>query len=263
MKRKVFSAVSVLVMVFLAAASAGAHELMLKPSKMTSPGGEALHVEIHSAHRFIVKEEVEDVTRIKAGLFEGGKVVASEMKGNEPNLCIDFNVTPKGEGASIIVAEKDGKPWSVTSEGGKSGTRKELEAQGLTVKSTNKYDKFSKAIVNASKEDKNFAAVVGHKLEIVPVTNPADAKAGDYVQVKVLLHGQPASLPVWATWDGFETEHENTWAYYTESNAEGIAFIKITHPGLWLIRSVKNGEPGVPGEIDAVNLRSVLTIEVK
>ncbi len=263
MKRKVFAVISLLAMSFLAVAAAGAHELILKPSKMEAAGGEPLHVELHSVHRFIVKEEVENVERVKAGLFDEGKVAYSEIKGNEANLCIDLSVTPKKDGATIIVAEKDGEPWSVTSEGGKVGTRKEWEAKGLIVKSTNKYDKFSKVIINASKEDKNFAAVVGQRLEIVPVTNPADAKVGDYVQVKVLLHGQPASLPIWATFDGFETEHENTWAYYTESNAEGIAFIKITNPGLWFIRSVKNGEPGVPGEIDALNLRSILTIEVK
>jgi uncharacterized GH25 family protein len=242
--------------------SAAAHELIVKPSKMEAAKGEVLPIELQSTHKFIVKEEVENISRIKAGIFRNGGLVEAQLKGNEPELRIDFDVKIEDGGAALVTAVKDGECWSVTNEGSMAGTRKDLEAKNLKVIRTSKNDKFAKAIVNASKGDKNFAAAVGHELEVVPVTNPADAKVGEYFEAKILLRGEPATVPVWATYDGFVTDIENTYAYYTES-ADGVAKVKITAPGLWIIRAAKDGEPGVEGEYDVRNLRSVLTFEVK
>ena len=173
---------------------------------------------MQSAHRFIVPEEAEILSRVKAGIIEDGKLIESELKGNDEKLWIDFSVTPKDlSGSFIVTAIKDGESWCVTNEGGKSGARKDWEARGLKVISANKYDKYAKAIFNASKGDKNFAQVLGQPLEIIPVTNPADAETGKYFDVKILLNGQPYTGPVWATYDGFVTEYENTYAYYTEA----------------------------------------------
>ena len=141
--------------------AAFAHELVMKPQKMDVEKGGTLAVEIHSGHKFIVPEEVEDAERIKAGVFKDGKLQEAELKPNEKNLCIDFSVPAADDGSMVILANKDGGVWCTTNEGGKSGTRKELEAQGLKVVKATKNDKFVKAIVNASKDDKNFATETG------------------------------------------------------------------------------------------------------
>ncbi|MDR1377669.1 MAG: DUF4198 domain-containing protein [Synergistaceae bacterium] len=240
-----------------------AHELIVKPTKTEIAKGEVLPIELHSTHQFIVKEEVENVSLIEAGVFRDGKLEKVELKGNEPELRIDYNVKVVDDGAVLILANKDGEVWSITNEGSQAGTRKELEAKNLKVLRATKTDKFAKAIVNASKEDTNFATVVGQELEVIPVTNPVSAKVGEYFEVKVQYKGQPVALPVWASYDGFASDLVNTYAYYTESNAEGIAKIKITAPGFWFVRAAKDGEPGVEGEYDARNLRSILSFSVK
>lgn len=239
------------------------HELTIKAHSTAMKEGESFPVTVQSSHKFIVPEEVEILERVKAGIIEDGKFVPSELKANEKNLCIDFTVTPKNLLQSVIlVAAKDGESWCVTNEGGKSGARKDLEAQGLKVLSANKYDKYAKAIFNTSHDDKNFAFVVGHPLEIIPVTNPFDARPGDFMTVKILLNGQPYTGPVWATYDGFAPECENTYAYYTEAE-NGEAHVKITAPGWWGIRASQTGLPGVEGDYDHLNLRSFLLFEVK
>lgn len=239
------------------------HELTIKAHSTAMKAGEPFPVTVQSAHKFIVPEEVEILSRVKAGIIEDGKFIPSELKANEPELCIDFTVTPKDLSQSVIlVATKDGESWCVTNEGGKSGSRKDLEAQGLKVISSNKYDKYAKAIFNTSHDDKNFAAVLGFPLEIIPVTNPADAKVGEYFHVKILLNGQPYTGPVWATYDGFVTEYENTYAYYTEAE-NGEAHVKITAPGWWGIRAAQSGLPGVEGDYDNLNLRTFLLFDVK
>ena len=252
-----------LAVIFAFTSSAFSHELTIKAKSETLKAGEPFHATVQSAHKFIVPEEVEVLERVKAGIIEDGKFVESEIKANEPELCIDFTVTPKDLSHSVmLVAIKDGESWCVTNEGGKTGARKELEAQGLKVLSANKYDKYVKAILNTSHDDKNYSLVLGHPLEIIPVTNPADAKVGEYFHVKILLNGQPYTGPVWATYDGFVTEYENTYAYYTEAE-NGEAHIKITTPGYWGIRAAQTGLPGVEGDYDNLNLRAFLLFNVK
>ena len=241
---------------------ASAHELTIRAKSAEVKKGQPFEATVQSAHKFIVPEEVEDVSRVKAGLFAEGKFIESRIAGNEKDLCIDFTVTPTSDGPLMLAAAKDGETWCRTNEGGKSGSRKALEAQGLKVLSATKNDKYVKAILNASKDDKTFAAAVGHPLEIIPVTNPADAKAGEFFHVKILLNGQPYTGPVWATYDGFVTEYENTYAYYTEAES-GEAHVKITAPGLWGVRAFQGGLPGVEGDYDSMTLRAFLVFEVK
>ena len=241
-QRKTFSLFSAALLVSALSGAAMAHELTLRANGKVTEGA-PLAVSVHSGHKFIVPEEVESLERVKAGPFVDGKLMPQPLTGNEKGLCIDFTVPEVKAGESLIVlAEKDGGVWSVTNEGGKSGARK--------------------LILNASKDDKNFATAVGHPLEVIPVTNPADAKVGEFFEVKVVLEGQPYTGPVWATYDGFVTEYENTYAYYTEAES-GTAFIKITAPGLWGVRARQDGLPGVEGTYDSRTVRSFLLFEVK
>ena len=252
-----------LALVFALITPAFSHELTIKAKSSTMKAGEPFPATVQSAHKFVVPEEVEVLSRVKAGIIEDGKLIESELTANDPELCIDFTVTPKDlSGAVILAAIKDGETWCVTNEGGKSGARKNLEAQGLKVIRATKNDKYAKALYNTSHGDTKFSQVIGHPLEIVPVTNPADAKIGEYFHVKILLNGQPYTGPVWAAYDGFVTEYENTYAYYTEAE-NGEAHIKITAPGWWGIRAFQGDLPGVDGDYDSLTLRAFLLFEVK
>ena len=250
-------------LVLVLAVPAFSHELTIKAKSNTMKAGEPFPATVQSAHKFIVPEEVEVLERVKAGIIEDGKLVEAKLTGNDPELCIDFTVTPKDTSGSVmLVAIKDGETWSITNEGGKTGARKDLEAQGLKVIRATKNDKYAKALYNTSHDDTRFSQVVGHPLEIIPVTNPADAKVGEYFNVNIMLNGQPYTGPVWATYDGFVTEYENTYAYYTEAE-NGEAHVKITSPGWWGIRAYQGDLPGVAGDYDALTLRAFLLFEVK
>ena len=263
MKRTIWVTVAMAAMLEIAGA-AGAHELILKPEKMEAPKGSSVALEVQSTHKFVVPEEMEDVSVMKAGVFRNGALEPIELKGNEPKLRIDSSFAVADDGTMLVLCEKrPAKPYSRTNQGAKNGTRKELEAQGLKVVSSIKYEKFAKVIVNAKAGDANFATVVGQELEIVPITNPADIKVGGYADFKVIFKGQPTSVPVWATYDGFCPEYENTYAFYSEGGNDGVVHVKITHPGFWMVRAMTNDPAGVAGEYDSRQLRSVLTFLVK
>ena len=109
-----FIVVTLLAVLLWGVGSSAAHELIVKLSKMTAAKGETLPIELQSTHRFIVKEEVEDIPLIKAGMFQNGSLKDAGLKPNEPELRIDFDVKIEDDGAVLVVAAKDGECWSVT-----------------------------------------------------------------------------------------------------------------------------------------------------
>lgn len=64
-----------------------------------------------------------------------------------------------------------------------------------------------------------------------------------------------------ATYDGFSKE-ENTYAYYTEGHKDCTAKIKITQPGIRMVR-VQNTAPEHTEDHDRYVARAVLLFEVK
>lgn len=249
-------------LLFALAGGAFAHELVAKPSAFEAAKGERVTIGIHSTHKFIVADEMDQISALKAGVFRGGKLHELKLTENAAARRIDAAVTIEDAGESTLVLVSRAGVWSKTNQGGKSGTRGELEKKGLKVSDATKYEKYVKVILNASKNDKNFATVTGQGLEIIPVTNPADAAVGRFFEVRVLVNGRPYSGGILATYDGFVTEYEETYAYSTICE-NGTAFIKITAPGAWGVRAVQAGLPGVKGEYDSVTAKSFLIFNVK
>ena len=55
---------------------------------------------------------------------------------------------------------------------------------------------------------------------------------------------------------------ENTYAYYTEGHKDGMAKVKITNQGLWMVR-VQHTAPERGEDYDRYVARAVLLFEVK
>lgn len=101
-----------------------------------------------------------------------------------------------------------------------------------------RYTKYTKTIVEvlpAAPADRGYEAVVGHRLEIVPTSNPRNWKSGMDVGVRVLLDGHPwAGVSVTAGHDGL-AKHE--YAVETRTGPDGTARIPFMRPGHWFIKA--------------------------
>ena len=95
----------------------------------------------------------------------------------------------------------------------------------------------------------------------MPITNPATVRAGQEMRVKVLFDGQPLTTRVTATYDGF-SPRQDTYAYSTEDTADGIAYVMIMHPGLWMVRVEHQIAEAKPTHERYV-ARAVLVFDVK
>jgi len=248
----------VCILVLVCAGPAMAHEIVIKPVKTEVKIGEKLPFSIHSAHVFIVSEELEDPHDVKAYFLDNDTPMEVPLTADEKKFTFDGEAVFTTPGTKMLLVHRLGQVWSLTPEGMKKGTKKELPGSTMS----NRYEKFAKALIVVGAADDGFKKPIGDKLEIVPVDDPTKAEVGQDVTFKIFYNGQPLSTAVYATYDGF-TNTPNTYAYFTESDDKGTARVKITASGLWMVR-VENKTQAPDGDgIDQEFIRSTLVFGVK
>lgn len=220
----------------ISASVASAHEFIVVPEERQNyQVGQEIPVSIFSTHVFVRSEELEDDGYTELS-YQGVKL---PLTANKNWLTYDSNVKLQGNGAAII-----------------SGHRLPMLYQNT------QYEKFSKLILPVAGKSSGFDAVQGHRLEIVPMSNPLEAKVGDEISFRVLLDGKPAAFDtIYATYSGF-SDIPNAWAFSASPVAHGQGTIKISASGLWVVRvTVVLDEKGK--DHSAVDLKAVLTFPVK
>ena len=125
------------------------------------------------------------------------------------------------------------------------------------------YCQQGKAIVNSGKVTDSFRQPVGHKLEIIPLKNPALLREGDTLPLKVLFDGEPVpGYPkLLATYLGFST----TGAFaYAKSVVRGQSEVKISMTGVWYVNAKYQTRPtgDLVDKCDEVSYTATLTFEV-
>lgn len=257
MRKGLFAAI--FAMVIAGAAISGpvhAHEFILKPVLLNASTGQPLPFSVLSAHVYMVSEEVEPVEQVEASLIRGDAVSEIPLEPNDILLTLDGRANIEQEGTSILCGHRKGMIWTKTTQGWKQASKKGLSG----VISSGKYEKFCKTLITAGQADDGFKRVVGHRLEIVPVDNPGAARVGDELSFQVLFDGKPLAAEVRATYDGFTT-NPNTYAYVTETEENGVARVKLTHPGAWMVRVQHTIDDSTP-DYDKCVLRAVLVFGV-
>lgn len=236
--------------------TAAAHEYVAKPLAMQARPGQEIALEVVSSHVFLRSQELEDAKDSRAGLWVDGKRTLAALRADEQAMVHRGSVTAPGEGCFLVTGERAAQIWASTPQGTRRVGR---EAPGAT--NVRLIEKISKAVINASPGDTGCLRPIGDRLEIVALTNPAEVRPGQEVAVQVLYNGKPLTVPVYATYDGFSGE-ENTYAYYTEGRPDGTARVKITQPGLWMIRA-EQATADRTVDHDRYVGRAVLLFEVK
>ena len=119
-----------------------------------------------------------------------------------------------------------------------------------------------KAVVNVGGGQGKVDSVVGHPLEIIPLVNPGQLKVGQTLPVRVLFDGKPHKGEISVTYSGFSTEKDAFAATFITDEA-GRAAVKITAPGVWLIKTQYEKPYPQPEECDVESYVATLTFEIK
>jgi uncharacterized GH25 family protein len=243
-------------MVCIIASSACACEFIIKPDRFTPESDSKIPFSVMTAHVFMVSDKIEAAEHVTVSLIQGKDKTLLKLQPNNTLLTLDGVAELKKNGSAIIAGHRKGMVWTETAQGWKQASKKGLSG----VISSGKYEKFGKTLINTTKDDDGYSKVIGDKLEIVPLSNPALVAPGDYMDFKILFDGKPLSTEIYATYHGF-TKNPNTYAYFTKSNDEGIAKVKITHPGTWMVRVPKKVDR-VTKDYDVHVMRAILVFEV-
>jgi uncharacterized GH25 family protein len=175
------------------------------------------------------------------------RVVAPESESKaEEKTNVDPEVMLAGEGTYVIGWSSTPSYISIDAK----AFDEYIEAEGydnvIAMRKTSaqaaeqreKYTRFLKTFLQVgSKTTSNFNHTFGYKIEIIPMNNPYEVSAGEDFQLQVRLDGKPlANVRLMATFDTYSTEHD-VYEQTVQTNSEGIAVIKITKPGIWMIRT--------------------------
>jgi uncharacterized GH25 family protein len=237
-----------LLMIGMQIDSAHAHKFIIRPAQLRVETGVKLPFSILATHFFMVSEEVEPIETVKAWLVEGGKSTPVDVKENHVLDTLDGVVTLNGKGTAVLVGHLQEPIETIKTEG--SGRSHKI-----------KREKFTKALIGVSGDDDGYKKVFGHKLEIVPESNVMKTRVGDEIAFKILLDGKPLRSQVYATYDGF-SRRSMTFAYATESSDDGVAHVKVTSPGVWMVRVKKRIEANAK-EFDLLSLKATLVFLVQ
>ena len=103
----------------------------------------------------------------------------------------------------------------------------------------------------------------GLPMEIVPLDPPSRWTKGTSLHFQVLLEGRPIPfVNVQARYVGFTPD--DAWCYATDTNREGIAHIRPSHPGTWviLVHHKRPTSGALHDQYDFDSFMTTLTFEV-
>lgn len=235
-----------------ASSSAMAHYPWLMSSNFSPSADQAANIYLAWGHNFplegfMPKERVDQISLIKP---DGKRV---DLEATETGY-----VTPKlTPGVNLVLASQKGGFFTRTREGSKRQSKEGLKDVIRCSYSSNNM----KSILNVGKGGDGLDRATGQPLEIIPLSNPADLKPGDRMNVKITMRGEPYGGMVYATYAGFSTE--GAYAYTVEADNEGKASIRMMHPGQWLVRAKVEQEYPDRAVCDVESYTTTLTFAVR
>lgn len=214
---------------------------------------------VANAHRFVVPcDEPMPPDRLEKVIFvtPAGKELPAARQGDKLHQSGGLDTT----GTYVAVATPQNGFSSKTPAGYQRGkSKKDLK----DVVECRYSEKNAKALftVGAPGGDA-FSKPLGHKMEIIPMNDPATIKEGDYLTVKVLIEGKPARTNVYGTYAGFSDE-SGTFCYTTRTDKEGVAKIRIIKGGVWLLLAKEEMHYPDASVCDKLSYAASLTFQVK
>lgn len=105
---------------------------------------------------------------------------------------------------------------------------------------------------------------LGHPIEFIPLDEPARWRSQQDLRFQVLLDGKPvAAEAVVARYLGFKPD--NAWSYSTTTDREGVATIRPSQPGTWVLKvNTKRPATGAAQkQYDYDSYTATLTLEIR
>lgn len=196
-----------------------AHDMVVKPK---AAADSTVAVQVLLTEAFFTPDVLLPADAVKLALVSGGTETPVPLAANATDKVLEGSAKV-GDAPGLLVARM-------------SRTRTPRVEEGKAAEPAVLSEATSAALVNTKPGSAGFDGPTGARLQIIPLANPADMKVGDELPVKLLFDGKPLPGRLFATYDGFSTR-EGTFATTAVAEKDGAAFIKITAPGLWVVKA--------------------------
>ena len=209
---------------------------------------------VHFGHRFPAEG------RLAPHQLQAVHLIAPDGVAHELALEDDelHPLPPLGEGTHLLVAEQNPSFWSRTHEGGRRASREQYPDAFSCSQSAN----VMKAVVGRGAGEA-WAQEQGHPLELIPLSDPAALRTGAPLEIRVLLHGEPWTGEIRATYAGHEAQDEEAYAVRVATNDEGVARFVPAVAGHWLVLAHAGEDFPDPEICDRRSYHSTLTFVVR
>jgi uncharacterized GH25 family protein len=232
-------------MILFAGSFAQAHDYWMQPDSFSLESGESTMVHLFVGDHFVSESErpYQAKMTVKFQLIGHGSkadLARTAKDGERPA----GRIQAKRAGGHLVAMERD---WAhIEIEAAKFNSYLEHEGLGRIVKvrkdagedktaGRERYRRYLKALVQVdSKRDEVFKRKLGHRLEIVPQTDPS-ASSTKQVTVSILFDGKPLADAMVAALNR-KGEDVKTKELRTDKN--GQVRFQLNRSGVWLIRLV-------------------------
>jgi uncharacterized GH25 family protein len=210
-----------------------------------------------SAHDVWITVEQDPTGSLRAIVHHGHP---GDRKTPDPDKLFEFNMLADGQSTRSLLpgiksASQGGIPVLITEPMAKERNLVLLAARydnGYWVKTQNGYRntnkrqvpdseeslysmKFAKALIRTNEAAADgYGTLIGHRLELVPLSNPFGVKPGDVLKVLVHFDGKPLSGVGVEAGDGVTPMDEKDIPRY-QTNGEGVVFVQIAKAGPQLL----------------------------
>ena len=169
---------------------------------------------------FIMRENQEPVHSLLPGITRA-------QQGGLPVLITDPVPLPEEGGLVILAARYDNGYWVKTPLGLRNTSKRQVPGAEESLYSM----KFAKALLQLGSETTDvYQRKIGHRLELVPLSNPCASQPGDDLKVQVYFDGKPLPDSEVESGDGITPMEEKDIPRY-RTDHQGIAVIPITRKG--------------------------------
>jgi hypothetical protein len=259
------------VLAFVLPFPAAAHEFWMLPDRFTPAANSPVRLTLHVGEYF-EGERIPFTTAYVAGLlqYSAGKVqnLLRTVPAQENRPGLQF--VPDAPGTHLIaynshpnqVALSGDKFHAYLHDEGLDAIIKRREADGTAgTPGRERYRRHVKTLLKVGgKSDGAYAARTGQRLEIVPVTDPLAAHAGDTLNFQIFFDGKPLHNVLVKAW---HKRGGQTLIIRARTDAEGKVAVSLPHAGTWMISAVHMiAATGVP-DIDWDSFWGNLTFELE
>jgi len=231
---------------FFVATSLFAHEFWLMPSKFKLKIGQSINLQLFVGEDFMGdiwgnrKKRLLKLTH----LTEGNKGDLTSIALKSDSLPIPLKFETEGthlltmESKNSFIALEADKFNDYLKEDGIENIYELRQKQGqLKQPSKELYRRCAKTLIQVgNKYSDIFKKNTQMPLEIIPLNNPYQMKAGEAISIKVLFNNQPLKNKMVVAWH--KTATQKTTHRKLKTDANGALQIKLDKAGYWMISTV-------------------------